>query len=114
MSNITIKILEVEQSTLTLLIKAASDKSLKSVDEYDAVAFHITDPALDTPEKFINAIKNQVGYYVRLRDASESVIDTIDVTAWYGYVATVDADEVVDPALDSQTIAAQSSPEVEI
>lgn len=112
MSHVTIKIVEVEQSTMRLLVKAASDRSLKSVDEYDAVAFHLTDPNLDTPEKFINAIKDDVGYMVNLRDASEQVIDNVNIEDWAGYTRVVEATPLVDPVQEGQTIPAQSSPEV--
>lgn len=112
MSNITIKIVEVEQSTMRLLVKAASERSLRPVDDYDAVAFHLTNPNLDTPEKFINAIKDDVAFMVNLRDASEQVIDNVNIEDWAGYTKVVESAPLVDPVQEGQTIPAQSSPEV--
>jgi len=112
MSNITIKIVEVEQSTMRLLVKAASDKSLYSVDDYDPVAFQLTDITLDTPEKFINAIKNDVSYVVSLRDAAEQVIKNIDIESWAGYTRVVEATPIVESAQPDQIIPSLSNPEV--
>ena len=42
MSKINIKIVEVDQPTHTVLVRYNSENSNKSIDEYPAVAFQVT------------------------------------------------------------------------
>lgn len=114
MSNINIKIIEVDPSTLTILVKYASDTSAKSVDEYDPIAFRLTDPTITTPEAFIESIRADLTYLVAARDIAESTLSTVDITSWYGYSATVNAVAIVDPAAVNQQVAGLANPEVEL
>ena len=42
MSKINIKIVEVDQSTHSVIVKYASEHSKKTIDEYPAIAFQVT------------------------------------------------------------------------
>ena len=55
MSKINIKIVEVDQDSHTVLVKYASEKSQKPIDEYPAIAFQVTNYIASTPAEFIEA-----------------------------------------------------------
>lgn len=118
MSKISIKIVEVDQATQTISVKYASENSKKSIDDYDAVAFQLTNFGSKTPEEFIEAIRPQITQYVQQRDSTENS-DTVDISSWHGHTAKVDP-HVVEPkliatavpVLPTQQIPAQISPEV--
>ena len=118
MSKISIKIVEVDQVTQTVLVKYSSENSLRPIDEYPAVAFQISNFNVKTLEEFIEAIRPQVTQYVQQRDSAESP-DNIDISSWNGHSVEVEAHVVQPtlianavPVLPTQQIPAQISPEV--
>jgi hypothetical protein len=110
MSKINIKIVEVDQNSHTILVKYASEKSQKPIDEYPAVAFQVTNYNVSTTEEFIEAIRPQVSLYVWQRDLQENPAKSIDLTGWDGYAVEVDAFELPAPAVP--TVDALANPEV--
>ena len=96
MSNITIKIVEVDQSTQTVLVKYASETSLNPIDDYPAIAFQLTNYNIKTPEEFIEAIRPQITQYVQQRDLSENVDNHVDLSGWNGHSAEV-VPHIVEP-----------------
>lgn len=90
MSNINIKIVEVDQATQTVLVKYTSEASLKPIDEYDAIAFQLTNYNAKTPEEFIKAIRPQITLYVQQRDLLENVDNHIDLSSWSGHSAEIE------------------------
>jgi hypothetical protein len=111
---INIKIVEIDQSSHTVLVKYASENSKKSIDEYPEVAFQVTNYNAKTPEEFIEAIRPQVSLYVWQRDQQENPAESIDLSGWHGHTAEVDHYQIADPALASQLIPAQLNPEIVI
>jgi hypothetical protein len=89
MSNITIKIVEVDQSTQTVLVKYASETSLNPIDDYPAIAFQLTNYDTKTPKEFIEAIRPQITQYVQQRDLSENIDNHVDLSGWNGHSAEV-------------------------
>jgi hypothetical protein len=115
MSKISIKIVEVDQTTQTIAVKYASETSKKSIDEYPAVAFQLTNFGSKTPEEFIEAIRPQITQYVQQRDALETPEEHVDLTAWNGLAVEVDAHvfELPEPAEPAPApFAALENPEV--
>jgi hypothetical protein len=109
---INIKIVEIDQSSHTVLVKYASENSKKSIDEYPEVAFQITNYNVKTPEEFVEAIRPQVSLYVYQRDLAENPSTPVDLSAWHGHTAEVDHYQPTDTALASQLIPAQQNPEI--
>ena len=113
MSKINIKIVEVDQTTQSVLVKYTSEKSLKPIDEYPAVVFQVSNYPVSTIDEFIEAIRPQISLYVWQRDQAESPTETVDISTWSGHSAEVERYiPPVDTVLASQMIAAQTSPEV--
>ena len=115
MSKISIKIVEVDQSTQTISVKYASENSLKSLDDYPAVAFQLTNFRAKTPEEFIEAIRPQITQYVQQRDALETPKEHVDISGWNGLAVEVNAHvfELPEPATPAPApIAALENPEV--
>jgi len=110
MSKIDIKIVDVESSTNSVIIKYASEKSKKVIDDYPAVAFQVNNFPVSSIEEFIEAIRPQVSLYVYLRDLSENPIENLDITPWKGYTVQVDAYEL--PAEAPPPVPALNNPEV--
>lgn len=110
MSKINIKIVEVDQSSHTVLVKYASEKSQKTIDEYPAVAFQVTNYNVATAEEFIEAIRPQVSLYVYQRDLAENPPEPIEISDWLGHDVQVDAFELPAPAVP--TVTALANPEV--
>jgi len=110
MSKINIKIVEVDQVTHSVIVKYASEYSKKSIDEYPAIAFQITNFNASTPEEFIEAIRPQVSIYVQQRDQQENPLDYIDLSGWTGFTAEINAIEL--PTLAIPPIDALANPEV--
>lgn len=112
MSKINIKIVEIEQNSHTVLVKYASENSKKSIDEYPAVAFQVTNYNVSSIEQFIEAIRPQVSLYVWQRDQQENPAESIDLSGWYGHDIHVDAYEL--PASAAPAVPALVDPEVNI
>jgi hypothetical protein len=115
MSKISIKIVEVDQATQTISVKYASENSKKSIDDYDAVAFQLTNFGSKTPEDFIEAIRPQITQYVQQRDLLETPEEHVDLTAWNGIAVEIDAHvfELPEPAAPAPApFAALANPEV--
>ncbi len=114
MSNIKIKIVEVDQATHTVLVKYCSDNSKQPIDDYPAVAFQTTNFNVTTRDEFIEAIRPQISLYVQQRDLAESPPQPIDISGWNGHEVEVTATEIADPFLDGQELAMFVDPEVKI
>jgi len=112
MSKINIKIVEVDQASHTVLVKYASENSNKSIDEYPAVAFQVTNYIAKTPEEFIEAIRPQISLYVYQRDLAENPSEPVEISTWLGHDVQVDAYEL--PAAAPAAVPALENPEVTV
>ena len=111
--SINIKIVEIDQATQSVVVKYASENSEKNIDEYQGVAFQITNYNIKNLEEFVEAIRPQISLYVWQRDQAENPAEPIDISEWNGYSTEVERYvPPVDPVLDSQLIPAQVSAEV--
>lgn len=98
MQDIKIKIVGVEGDSV--LVKYASAASLKSIDEYPAIAYQPKQlglPSTDLDE-FIKYITPTLAQYVTARDASEKV--EIDTSQWVGHESTRSITLKEKPQLD--------------
>lgn len=112
MSKINIKIVEVDQENHTVLVKYASETSIKNIDEYPAVAFQVTNYNVSTVNEFVEAIRPQISLYVYQRDLAENPPTPVDISGWNGHTVEVDHYQLTDPVLASQLIPAQQNPEI--
>jgi hypothetical protein len=110
MSKINIKIVEVDQDSHTVVLKYASEKSVKPIDEYPGVAFQVSNYNVANLDEFIAAIRPQISLYVYYRDLAESPNQTIDISSWSDQSIEVDAFELPAPA--ASTVEALANPEV--
>jgi hypothetical protein len=110
MSKINIKIVEVDQESHTVVVRYTSDTSKKSIDEYPAVAFQVTNYTVTNLDEFIEAIRPQISLYVWQRDQAESPRAPVDLTGWQDQTIKVDAYELPVPA--ASTVPALDNPEV--
>ena len=110
MSKINIKIVEVDQGSHTVVLKYASEKSVKTIDEYPGVAFQVSNYNVANLDEFIEAIRPQVSLYVWQRDIAESPNQNIDVSSWAGQSIEVNAFELPAPA--APPVEALANPEV--
>ena len=110
MSKINIKIVEVDQDSHTVLVKYASEKSQKPIDEYPAIAFQVINYIASTPAEFIEAIRPQVSLYVLQRDMAENPSTPVDISGWNNHTVEVDAFELPAPA--APAVPALANPEV--
>lgn len=104
MNKIFIKIVEVHQPSQSVVVKFASENSVKPIDEYEGLAFTVPNFNSATPTEFIENIREQLTKILTLRDYSEQIVDTVDVSSWVGYTAEVEA---FKPALIDQIQADQ-------
>ena len=112
MSKINIKIVEIDQATHSVLVKYASENSKKSIDEYPAVAFQVTNYNAATPEEFIEAIRPQVSLYVYQRDQAENPPTPVNISGWSGHTVEVEAFELPATAIPESQLPPSSTPEV--
>jgi hypothetical protein len=114
MSKINIKIVEIDQATHSVLVKYASENSKKSIDEYPAVAFQVTNYTAATPEEFIEAIRPQVSLYVWQRDQAENPVTPVDISSWHGHATEIDAYELPAQAIPETQLPPNSNPEITV
>ena len=116
MSKITIKIVEIDQRTQSSIVKFASEHSKKSIDEYDALAFNVSNYNSLTPEDFAKTILPQISRLVAIRDRSEVLVESLDLSSWHGFSTVVDSiDEgQAAPAELNQMPAVQQTSEVTV
>lgn len=83
--NLKIKIVGVEGDSV--LVKCASDESLKNIDEYPAFAYQPKNLGLSTTDldAFIEHLAPALTDYVKARNATEKV--EIDTSHWVGHEA---------------------------
>jgi hypothetical protein len=112
MSKINIKIVEVDQDSHTVVLKYASEKSVKTIDEYPGVAFQVSNYNVANLDEFIEAIRPQISLYVYYRDLAESPNQTIDISTWSGQSVEVNVFELPAPA--APPVEALANPEVNI
>lgn len=116
MSQIIIKIVEIDLSTQSVVVKFASENSKKSIDDYDGLSFHVPNYDAITPEQFIELLRPQISQLVQDRDSVESRTGKVDIESWIGYTTTVESVEVVntlvDPYRPDQIVTALSDSEV--
>ncbi len=98
MSKINIKIVEVDQGSHTVVLKYASEKSQKPIDEYPGVVFQVSNYNVANLDEFIAAIRPQISLYVYLRDLAESPNQAVDISSWVGQSLEIDAFELPAPA----------------
>ena len=110
MSKINIKIVEVDQDSHTVVLKYASEKSVKTIDEYPGVAFQTSNYNVANLDEFIEAIRPQISLYVYYRDLAESPNQNIDISSWSGQSVEVNAFELPAPA--DPPVEALANPEV--
>ena len=110
MSKINIKIVEVDQDSHTVVLKYASEKSVKPIDEYPGVAFQVSNYNVANLNEFIEAIIPQISLYAYYRDLAESPNQNIDISSWSEQSIEVDAFELPAPA--PQPVEALANPEV--
>lgn len=110
MSKINIKIVDVDQSTHSVIVKYASEHSKKPIDDYPAVAFQVSNFNVVTADEFIEAIKPQISIYAQLRDKQENPADYIDLSSWVGHTAEITSIEL--PDLAPHPVEALANPEV--
>jgi hypothetical protein len=110
MSKINIKIVEVDQDSHTVVLKYASEKSVKTIDEYPGVAFQVSNYNVANLDEFIEAIRPQISLYVYYRDLAESPNQNIDISSWSEQSIEVDAFELPAPA--APAVPALANPEV--
>lgn len=110
MSKINIKIVEVDQSSNSVLVKYTSERSQRSIDEYPGVVFQVTNYNIANLDEFIEAIRPQVSLYVWQRDLQENPAKNVDLTGWEGHAVEVDAFELPAPA--APAVEALANPEV--
>ena len=110
MSKINIKIVEVDQDSHTGVLKYASEKSVKPIDEYPGVAFQVSNYNVANLNEFIEAIRPQISLYAYYRDLAESPNQNIDISSWSEQSIEVDAFELPAPA--PQPVEALANPEV--
>jgi hypothetical protein len=113
MSKINIKIVEVDQENHTVLVKYASETSVKNIDEYPAVAFQVTNYNVSNLEQFIEAIRPQVSLYVYQRDQAENPPTPVDLSGWDGHSVEVEAFTLAEAALESQ-LPPSANPEITV
>lgn len=84
--NLKIKIVGVEGDSV--LVKCASDESLKNIDEYPALAYQPKNLGLTTTDldTFIEFLTPALTDYVKVRDETEKV--EIDTSIWVGHETT--------------------------
>ena len=97
MDKITIKIVDVDLSTQSVVVKFSSPNSQKTIDEYDGVAFQVPNYEAVTPEQFIETIRPTISRMIRDRDLSEQRIQTVDIESWKGYSVEVNPSELDEP-----------------
>jgi hypothetical protein len=114
MSSINIKIDGFDAPSNTILVKFASNLSLRPIDEYPSIGFRILDPAVTTAEQFVQSIRPEVTYHVTVRDALESHVNTLDLESWLDYTTTITPATLVDPAVTPQLVEGLTNPEVEL
>ena len=114
MSKISIKIIEIDQRSRSVILKFASENSLRPLEEYDGIAFTVANFNSLTPEEFIEAVRPQISSMVLARDQAEQLVNTLDISTWAGYTTTVEAIEIahIDPAVSTQMIPALNNSEV--
>lgn len=110
MSKISIKIVDVHQDSNSVIVKFASENSAKPIDEYDGLAFQLTNFTSTNPEDFIKEITPYLSRLVAARDKSEQPRDNIELASWNGFTTT--ADTPVDFAAPDQELPGLFNPEV--
>lgn len=105
MAKITVKIVGVDGESV--LVKYASENSLKSIDKYEAVAYQPRLMGYNTVEEFIEGIKPSLLALAEARDLTEKT--NLDLNSWKNYEKTVDVSSpelfpVIPPATEAQII----------
>lgn len=109
---ITIKIIDVDRTTNTIIVKYVSEFSENPIDDYTAVAFQLTDPTITTPKQFIESIRTLISQYVMIRDSLETNVADIDFSTWNNFTDTVEAVDLVSNYAPVQMIESLANPEV--
>jgi hypothetical protein len=104
MATINIKIVGVEGNSV--LVKYATDNSLKSIDDYDAIAYQPAGSGYNDVENFIEGIKMGLMFTAMSRDKLEQAANNpVDYASWVGVEQSI---TISDALLDTSTV----SPEV--
>lgn len=122
MSLLSVKIIDVDIETNSILVKVVSEFSQNLIDEYEALSFNLANYNAATPDSFIEAIKPTLINYVKHRDFLESNPFNVNTTSWVGYTAELNVSknqliinlENTDPVLTAQMTPSMINPEVTI
>jgi hypothetical protein len=110
---INIKVVEIDQTTNTVVVKYASENSKKTAEEYAGTAFQVGNFNVKNFDEFIEAIRPYVSLYVWQRDQAENPTTPVDISGWSGNSVEVDNYvPPVAPAAPTQVTPAQANPEV--
>lgn len=112
MSNILIKIVEIHQPTNSVIVKFASDSSTRPIDDYDGLAFQLSNLSSTTPADFIKEVSPYLSYVVAERDRSEKPKENIELSSWVGFSGSVPMLAQVAPATAEQLLPGLVAPEV--
>jgi hypothetical protein len=110
MSKISIKIVDIHQPSNSVIVKFASENSAKPIDEYDGIAFQLTNFSSNNPEDFIKEITPYLSRLVAARDKSEQPRADIELASWTGFAVTTDTP--VDFSAADQELPGLFNPEV--
>jgi hypothetical protein len=96
------------------VVKFASENSTRPIDEYEGLAFTVPNFNSATPAEFIENIRSHLTKILMLRDYSEQIVDTVDVSSWLGYTAEIEAYKpaLIDAVQSDQILTGQVDPEV--
>lgn len=112
MTTINIKIVGYEGDSV--LIKYATDKSLRSIDDYEAVAFQPKNMGYDNVNDFLNGIKDSLLAACAVRDKVERTSDSLDLSSWVGETKTHSKTFINPNAEQMSNILVDSTAEVKI
>lgn len=112
MATVNIKIVGYEGDSV--LVKYATDKSIRSIDDYDAVAYQPKAMGYTNVEDFLNGIKDSVLAACIIRDKLETSNDDLDLSSWAG-ATKLHSKRLVNPLPEQNTnVISDSSAEVKI
>ena len=110
MNKITVKVVDVDYDSKTLIIKFASDQSARPIDDYQPIGFQLTNPTVNSFDEFVASIREQLAHMVYIRDLVEQ--SQVDIEAWIDQTAEVSVSDLVLPNSPDQQTPNSNSPEV--
>lgn len=100
MAKINIIIVGTEGNSV--LVKYSSDKSKKDINDYEAVAFQPAEMGYDTPEEFLDGIRDHITFEALQRDKKEKRnFKRLNTSSWVGKKASY---VTLDAPVDNQIV----------